>query len=214
MLAAWLPFLYAELNSQPAEKKAREVREGETAEVVVGSAGAEAVPDVPPPEPPVPPPAEPAKPEPAPAPPVAVAPAEPAAAAAATGPAPAAEHAAEPEPPSASGPLEELRHAYETQPRDALWASEAEGKLRAQFGTTEVPAEMLRSASCRRAVCKLQVQWTVERTPAFMALTRHLGEEFGPEVAIAPHEPREGEAMREVDLFFIRKGFTLADLLK
>lgn len=232
MLAAWLPFVYAELSSEPVTTKARPIYglDKDNAPVAAGPSADSDKPAEPAPTAEAAPvPAEPASPavpvEAVPAPhPVATAPApsgEVAPSASArpdsAAPAPAsAEHteAAEPEAPSAAGPVDALKHAYETQPRDALWASDTEARVGALFGSKEIPAEMLKNASCRRAVCRVKLNWSAETAPGFVALNQRIAPEFGPELAIAPIASHDGEDVREVDLYLLRKGFTVADLAK
>lgn len=214
--AVWLPYLYAELSSAPAEKKGRQVAEPEAIEHTVGAdtetsgrgADVEKAPaapqPAPEPEPPLPTqaavPPQPAfeqsvrpsvdgGPEPTPAPPPA-------------------------KPPSMAGPIDVLKHAYETQARDALWASDTEKRIGALFGTKEVPAEMLTAASCRTAVCRVELRWTPADAAAFLGVHEHLSRDFG-EIGIQPIAPADGESEHhQVDLYLARKGFTVSDLAK
>jgi hypothetical protein len=220
MLAAWLPYLVAELHSDPAEKRGRVVAESDGTDSLpsaVAGAAAE-VPTAPMvrEEPQVP-----AQPNPQPAAaPSARAPAEPSRREAPSAPAhgdpEATADEAEPEapPPSASGPTELLKHAYETQPRDPLWAKDAESKITGLFAAKEMPADMLQAATCRRAVCRVQLHWTSEHAAAFLRVHQGIIQEFGTDLAISPLAEEEGEASRRVDLYLVRKGYTLADFGK
>jgi hypothetical protein len=232
--AVWLPYLYAELSSAPAEKKGRQVAEPEAAEHVVvaepGSSGhggdIEKRPAVPEPTP------EPAaEPEP-PLPTQAAVPPQPAFEEsvrpgsdqgpqhAAPGAAPVDPGAGEetppppPKPPEMAGPVDVLKHAYETQARDALWASDTEKRIAAMFGTKEVPAEMLTAASCRTAVCRVELRWTSADAQAFLGVHEHLSHDFS-NIGIQPMSAADDEPdHHRVDLYLARKGFTVSDLAK
>ncbi|HMI91813.1 MAG TPA: hypothetical protein VK509_10645 [Polyangiales bacterium] len=118
----------------------------------------------------------------------------------------------EPTPPTSSGPAEALKQAYDQQPRDPLWAADLEAKLGALFGNEDVPSDLLRSASCRKAVCRVELRWTSARATAYVsayeAIQKLLGGEVGVEPVGAPSE--QGE--QQVNLYLTRKGYTLADL--
>jgi hypothetical protein len=233
--AVWLPYLYAELSSAPAEKKGRQVAEPDATEHAVvaepGSSGHSADVDKPPTAPePTPEPA----PEPEPTPPLPTQPAVPPQPAfeqsvrpsaeqgpeqAAPGAAPVVPGAGEeppppPKPPGMAGPIDVLKHAYETQARDALWASDTEKRIGAMFGTKEVPAEMLTAASCRTAVCRIELRWTTADAQAFLGVHERLSHDFS-EIGIQPIPAAEDEPdHHRVDLYLARKGFTVSDLAK
>ena len=118
----------------------------------------------------------------------------------------------DPTPPTSSGPAEALKQAYDQQPRDPLWAADAEGKISALFGTDEVPGDLLRSASCRKAVCRVELRWTTAHATAYVnayeAAQQLLGGEVGVEPVGAPSD--KGEQL--VNLYLTRKGYTVADL--
>ena len=160
MFIAWLPFLYAELTSEEAEGKDRDlpaVDKDDSHPEAVPVAEQDPEAEQAPAEEPAAAPAEGT--EAAKAPTAAQAPGEPGATAeppAAVAPEGVAQAAAEgedegedeeegepePEPPVASGPVAVLRQAFERQPRDGLWAGDVEHKLRGLFGTADVPAAL------------------------------------------------------------------------
>jgi hypothetical protein len=239
MLAAWLPYVYAELSNAPAEKKSRSTAdavvesplepatvepERAAADTDLAGEGSDVATAIPPP-PARPAPVIPAQPvippQPSFAPPekslVAAPEASEAAGAALPGEqaktAEAERNAAPKAPPGAVGPVEILRKAYETQPRDALWADDAQTRIGAIFSTKDVPGEMLQGASCGRAVCRVQVRWTSAHAEAFIGLHERLGQEFEGDVSIHPLPPVEGEPdTHQVDLYLVRKGYTVSDL--
>lgn len=241
MLLAWLPFVYAELTSSPAEKKARELPsdELEDTETAVGAAHApgagehehaeQAPAEEPAPAEPAPVPAEEGKDQPAEAahegedevaaaptpspvpaaPPDEAVPAEP-------DPADEGDEEAEEEaapPPVASGPTAVFKHAYETEPRDALWAADTEARIAAVFRGEDVPAGMLEKASCRRAVCKLDIRWTRDHAAQYVSVYQTMREQFGNELAVEPVGELDEEAGQQlVHLYVPRKGYTASDL--
>lgn len=217
MLLAWSPWLYAELTSSPAEKKARELAGDDPPAAELPKAE---------PEPAAAEPEQPTEPEPAAAadkgvvvlPPDKPAPAEPAEPAEAdpdqqTDEVAAADQEDVP-PPVAEGPTEVLKKAFDTQPRDALWAKDAEARIGGLFGTADVPAEMLQSATCGKAVCRVEVRWTREHAPAFVSVFQAAKLGFGATLGILPVGTLDENGHQQVDLYLSRKGYTVADLMK
>jgi hypothetical protein len=226
LLLAWSPWLYAELTSAPAEKKVRDLASDEpSAEAPVVVPAAEPSKPEPEPDP---------EPEPAVQPDPAAVPADKVAAAAQANDK-AAEPGVEPAapeqldeqtdevaageqedvpPPVAEGPTEVLKHAFDTQPRDALWAKDAEARIAGMFGTTDVPAEMLQTATCRKAVCRVEVRWTRDRAPAFVSVFQAAKQGFGSAVGILPVGTLDEDGHQQVDLYLARKGYTVADLVQ
>ena len=117
----------------------------------------------------------------------------------------------QPTPPTASGPAEALKQAYDQQPRDALWAGDVEGKLRALFGNDVVPADLLRAASCRKAVCRVELRWSTAHATAYVSAYEAI-QKLGGEVGVEPVGSPSEQGEQQVDLYLTRKGYTLADL--
>ena len=234
LLVAWAPFIYAELTSEPAEKKARDlptdatddevVAEGEGdqgGQVVAGKAAGPA-------EEPAAEANEPAEPAPEPAaqpaqpaveqPEAQAQPgeAEPAAPAEHEEPAEGEDEAQEEEapPPVASGPAAALKKAYETEPRDALWATDTERRIAAVFRSDDVPEGMLQRASCRRAVCSVEVRWTRDHATQYVGAFQALHDQFGNEIGVDPVGTPDEAGQQVVHLYVLRKGYTAADLAK
>lgn len=221
MLLMWAPFLWKELTSSPAEKKGRDLPSEDVAADPEGAAGS----------------AEPAEPEPAAEPEAPAEPEKPAAADPNAKPAEPGTKAAKPEPGQpgeaeadnpdeeeqgegppppvqATGPTDVLKDAFDKQTRDALWAKDSEARISAMFGG-DVPAEMLQNASCRKAVCRLQLRWTRDRAEAYVSVYQSLHQQFGPEVGVEPiGEADADDGHQEVDVYVARKGYTIADLAK
>ena len=229
MLLAWSPWLYAELTSSPAEKKVRDLANEEpSADPGAEPPAAAAVPEPQPAEPDPAEPEQPAEPEPTgvaadklvPGQPAEKPAAEPAPDPSAAEPADeqtdevAAGEDEEVPPPVAEGPTEVLKHAFDTQPRDALWAKDAEARITSLFGTADVPAEMLQAATCRKAVCRVELHWTRERAPAFVSVFQTAKQSFGSAVGVLPVGTLDDKGQQQVDLYLSRKGYTVADLVQ
>jgi len=228
MLAAWAPFLYAELTSSPAEKKLRALPSDEPP-----AAEAEPIAEAPPDEKVAPaeqaePPGEPEG-QPQPAAPGADMVAAPRPAEPTPGPGdkhdpnapPEAEdtpvddeeaHDEEAPPPVASGPTSVLKQAFETQPRDALWAADTEARIAAVFRGDDVPGDMLKSASCRKAVCKVEMRWSRDHAAQYVSVFQSVRDQFGSELAVEPVGELDDSGQQPVHLYLMRKGYTAADL--
>jgi len=215
LLLAWAPFLYAELTSDPHEKKDRELKDleepdpnavataaaGTTAEAeeeaeekVAGKALPEQAED---PENP--------KLEPA-----------------------AAEELAEPdnEPtgaavqdaplPKSLGPVAQLKAAFESEPRDALWAKDAETKIAALFTGEDIPESLFDKSACQKTVCRVEVTWSQENAAPYLDAVEELHKAFNNDFAVDPQAPadKEGEDALAVHVYVMRKGYTVADLSK
>lgn len=220
MLIAWLPFLYAELTSAPVAKKGRALpSEDSSAEPADAPKPAEA--DEPSAEP------KPEEPKPVAAAPVPEPEAQKAGQQPSEEPTPspaagepsdeaqADDKAAEepPPPPTAAGPAAVLKHAFETEPRDPLWAADSEHKLKTLVGG-DVPAELLQSAACRNAVCKVELRWTADRAAAYVSFYEAAHKQLGGEVGVEPQGAPDDKGLARVDLYLARKGYTVADLSK
>jgi hypothetical protein len=228
MLCVWAPFFYAELTSSPSEKKGRALptdEPGQEVSAIEQAAPAEGADKAAEPSPePTAKPTEQAKPQ-------AIAAADkpatpepnlPPAARAGVADPTAAEGDGQPDdepeppapPPTAGGPTTVLKHAFETQPRDPLWAADTEAHMRSLFRGGDIPAELLQSASCRTAVCKLELRWTSDRATAFVSLYETVHKDFQGEVGIEPIGPPDDKGQEQVNLYLTRKGYTVADLTK
>jgi hypothetical protein len=224
LLLAWAPFFYAELTSAPTGKKGRALPTDEPgAEALVGGEAAApepAKPVEPNPEPqkqPEPTPAQAEAPKPTP---------EPSAAQPSAKTEPAEPNEPEGEarpddeeeppapPPAAAGPTTVLKFAFETQPRDPLWAADTESHVKSLFRGGEIPLELLQSATCRTAVCRLELRWTRERATAYVSLYETLHKDFQGEVGVEPVGAPDDKGQEQVNLYLARKGYTVADLTK
>ena len=232
MFIAWLPFLYAELTSEEAEGKDRDlpaVDKDDSHPEAVPVAEQDPEAEQAPAEEPAAAPAEGT--EAAKAPTAAQAPGEPGATAeppAAVAPEGVAQAAAEgedegedeeegepePEPPVASGPVAVLRQAFERQPRDGLWAGDVEHKLRGLFGTADVPAALLSETACRSSVCRIDLKWSPSHATAYVAVYEATTRLSGTALGVEPVGEADDHGVQHVQLYVTRQGYTMADLAR
>lgn len=118
----------------------------------------------------------------------------------------------EPTPPATSGPAEALKQAYEQQPRDALWAADAEAKIHALYAGDDIPDGLLHAASCRKAVCRVELRWTKAGAAAYVSTYESAQKLLGGEVGVEPVGQPSDKGDLTVNLYLTRKGYTLADL--
>jgi hypothetical protein len=117
-------------------------------------------------------------------------------------------------PPLASGPTAQLKQAYETEPRDALWATDTERRIASVFSSEDVPEGMLARASCRRAVCSLELHWSRDHATQYIGAFQALYEHFGTEIGVEPVGTIDDEGRQTVHLYVLRKGYTAADVAR
>lgn len=223
LLLAWAPFLYAELTSDPHEKKDRELPDPLHPDpaVVIAGAGAEdddhaaaaednAEDDKAEEKIAVHPPGQPARPpdegvEPAAAEALAEPDNEPTGAAQQDAP-----------PPKPQGAVAVLKQAFDSEPRDALWAKEAEAKIGTVFARDDIPDSLFEKGTCQKTVCRVDVTWSQENAAPYLDTVEELHKAFGTDFAVEPLAPadKEGEDALAVHVYVMRKGYTLADLSK
>jgi len=87
-------------------------------------------------------------------------------------------------PPESSGPLAELKARYASESRGAD-SSATEAKLRQLISDARnVPSELVQGISCRRSVCKLELQWTARRRIGFAVVLGSFKEMYNQRVAV------------------------------
>lgn len=220
LLLAWAPFLYAELTSDPQEKKGRVLPEDQDPEdVAVEQAEEPGAEDEAPSkaEEPTAKMPEPAAEE-----------VEPAAAeelVEAEG-----EDLAHPEgapPPTKTGPVPALRSAFDSEPRDALWAKDAEARIASILSGGDMPESFFEKAACQKTVCRVEVRWSQENAAPYLDAYEELHQAFGADIAVDPQAPaappsepaapaaeNAEEPPLPVHVYVMRKGYTLADIAK
>lgn len=225
VMLAWGPFLYAELTSEPAERKARDLpseeaesEEGATPVAVLEEEEEETE------EPTVEAPSLPT-----------VAAAELPAAEPAPEPEPqehfepeeheaeeheAQEHEAEEgegeepapaPPPPPSGPALALKNTFETETRDSLWASEVERRLGQVFQAEDMPEDMFQQANCRRTVCRVELSWSASNAESYMRAYASVVQEFGSQLGVEPVGGADEDGIQKVNMYFLRQGYSLAE---
>jgi hypothetical protein len=214
LLLAWAPFLYAELTSDPQEKKDRVLPEDQDPDEVAVEPAAEPEDEADEKE-------ETVK---APEPPPAAEEIEPAAAdelAEVEAEEPAAAEAAPP--PAKAGPVPAMRSAFDSEPRDALWAKDTEAKIASMLTGGDMPDAFFEKAACQKTVCRVDVRWSQENAAPYLDAYEELHQAFGTDIAVDPQapeaappaEPANGEQLAlAVHVYVMRKGYTLADIAK
>jgi hypothetical protein len=219
LLLAWTPFLYAELTSDPHEKKDRVIPDQEDPDPAVIPAAeatgeaeaeepegaedkAEAVKAAPSPEPQKAP-DEGIEPETAEA--LAEPDNEPTGAAHQEAPAP-----------KPQGPVAALKGAFDSEPRDALWAKDAEAKIAAVYAGEDIPESLFDKSACQKTVCRVELTWSQENAAPFLDTVDELHKAFATDFAVDPQAPadKEGEDALAVHVYVMRKGYTVGDVAK
>jgi hypothetical protein len=80
------------------------------------------------------------------------------------------------------------------------------------FGNEDVPADLLRGASCRKAVCRVELRWTTAHATAYVSAYESIQKLLGGEVGVEPVGEPSPQGEQQVNLYLTRKGYTLADL--
>lgn len=105
-----------------------------------------------------------------------------------------------------------LRRAFESEPRDALWAREAEASLLQIFSGAQVPSSAIHAARCQKTVCKLDLVWSAEYADAYLMAYETVRQRFGNDVGVQPAGSGNYDDEMRLDLYVPRQGYTLADL--
>jgi len=114
---------------------------------------------------------------------------------------------AEPKPGGNPTPL--LVAAFASEPRDPAWADATEREVRGLLGGGAVEGDPLRQVSCRKRVCQIQLRWT-DANVNMTHLNTLVGEHWAPIIGL--DHPADPSAARAIDLYIIRKGYTLDEL--
>lgn len=107
------------------------------------------------------------------------------------------------DPPSRMGPVDELKAAYESDVRDAE-APETEQRIRAHFDQVDVPPELVRSISCVKTVCKLELRLSAGLKEAYMVAMMNLVSHVSQEIAMEPVGPDENQVVLPIDVYVSR----------
>jgi hypothetical protein len=128
----------------------------------------------------------------------------------------AAEPAAEaPAPPRAlaeqitgdQGPVEEYRKQYSLETR-ASDSAEVEAKLRAAFYDRKAQTDLIKSVSCRKEICRIEMRWSMERMRSYVGGLTRIGPGFVRRYALSPMSEADADGVRLVEVYMKRKSGT------
>ncbi|MDH5673296.1 MAG: hypothetical protein OEZ06_14175 [Myxococcales bacterium] len=114
--------------------------------------------------------------------------------------------------PLPSSRLRLLRRALESEPRDTLWADGAEVEAKRVLSDEELPEDLVQSVHCRKRVCKLELRWSREGSSGYRRFSALVAEHWGPHLGIE-YLP-ESRAERRINLYILRDGYTIGDLVE
>jgi type IV secretory pathway VirB10-like protein len=104
-------------------------------------------------------------------------------------------------PPEQSGPLAELKNQYASESRSAD-SSATEAKLRGLISESRnVPSELVQNISCRRSVCKLELQWTARRRIGFAVVSGSFKQMYNQRVAVEAPSGRADDGTYPTTLY-------------
>jgi hypothetical protein len=106
--------------------------------------------------------------------------------------------------PTRMGPVDQLRARYDEDSRDSA-AGPAEQRIRDLFGTSQVPAELLRRVICTQRVCKLELRWSRERHNAYVIVMMSLVGDFSQELAADTPGADLGGGVHPIEVFVSRE---------
>ena len=116
-----------------------------------------------------------------------------------------------PEPPKGQlGPVARLKRAFETDPVDPE-AIRAERLIRAQFGTSEAPAEILKSVHCRKRACKVELRWLADKPFGYMGAGMLISANVNPDMAVEASGVPDKNGVLRYDLYVARDGYQPSD---
>jgi hypothetical protein len=106
-------------------------------------------------------------------------------------------------PPNVMGPISEMRKAYKEDTRDPD-ARATEQRVQDAFLREDVPQEMLRSVSCVKSVCKLELLWSPENQPFYMIGMMNMINHISQKVSAEPVGGDLGRGQYRVEVFVSR----------
>jgi hypothetical protein len=112
--------------------------------------------------------------------------------------------------PERTGPVDELTRLFASEPRSS-GAANVEALIEAPFRRPEIPAGLLKSASCRSTVCKVETRWSPEGAQGFLSAVMRLvaspdGQPaaFDHNLAISPEGEASPDGSRAINVFLKR----------
>lgn len=105
--------------------------------------------------------------------------------------------------PEKIGPVAELKAAYESDPRDPE-AGATEERIRGHLKQDEIPPGLVRSVSCVKSVCKLEMNWKSDERHGYMIAMMTLISHIGQQVAADPVGNEDSQAVHPIDVYVSR----------
>jgi hypothetical protein len=105
--------------------------------------------------------------------------------------------------PEKIGPVAELKAAYQSEPRDPE-AGATEERIRGHLKQEDIPPQLVRSVSCVKSVCKLEMNWTSDERHGYMIAMMTLISHIGQQVAADPVGNDDGQAVHPIDVYVSR----------
>jgi hypothetical protein len=105
--------------------------------------------------------------------------------------------------PELMGPFDELKASYERDARDPE-AGATEERIRVLLKHPDIPDGMLRSVSCVKSTCKLELRWTTSDGHAYMILMMSLVSGVSEKLAAAPVGEDQGQPVHTIEVYVSR----------
>ncbi len=102
------------------------------------------------------------------------------------------------------GPVEEYRKQYALETR-ASDSAEVEAKLRAAFYDRKGETELIKTISCRKEICKIEMRWSMERMRSYVGGLTRIGPGFVRRYALSPVSEPDADGVRLVEVYMKRK---------
>jgi hypothetical protein len=71
---------------------------------------------------------------------------------------------------------------------------------------------MLQRASCRKAVCRIELHWSPDQSQNYLTLYQTINEQFGAEVGVEPFGEVGEDNGQSLYVYVLREGYALQDL--
>jgi hypothetical protein len=101
------------------------------------------------------------------------------------------------------GPVEEFRSQYAVETRSSD-SPQIEANLRNAFYDPRDP-DLIKSISCRKSICKLEMQWSMSRMRTYVRGLTRVGNGFERRYGLSPITEPDANGMRTVEVYMKRQ---------
>jgi hypothetical protein len=101
------------------------------------------------------------------------------------------------------GPVQEFRSQYALETRSSD-SPQIEAHLRNAFYDPRDP-DLIKSISCRKSICKLEMQWSMARMRTYVRGLTRIGNGFERRYALSPITEPDANGMRTVEVYMKRQ---------